>query len=74
MAPGGELTSITNTIPEMINAWCACWAAEVHDLDPLPMSVQTPERMRSEAEARLPPMRRLADRLYSVWLRNVQRI
>ena len=52
---------------EMIAEWCAAWPDEVRGLAPLPASVQTPERMLAEAPARLTSMRRLADRLYSVW-------
>jgi len=58
--------------PEMIAAWCASWPEEVAGLAALPASVQTPERMQAEAEARLPAMRRLADRLYSVWISSLR--
>ncbi len=53
--------------PELIEAWCAGWPAEVQDLAVLPACVQTPEQMLAETAGRLPAMRRLADRLYSVW-------
>lgn len=54
--------------PEMIAVWCASWPEEVAGLAALPASVQTPERMQAEAAARLPAMRRLADRLYAAWI------
>jgi GMP synthase-like glutamine amidotransferase len=59
--------------PEMIDAWCESWRAEVDGLDALPAAVQTPEQMRAETPLRLPAMRRLADQLYSVWIGGLQR-
>ena len=58
--------------PEMIAEWCASWPDEVVGLNPLPTSVQTPEQMRAEIPARLPAMRRLADQLYSVWIKGLK--
>ncbi len=59
--------------PEMIAAWCKSWPTEVHGLDTLPSSVQTPEQMQIETPARLLPMRQLADQLYSVWIGGLKR-
>jgi len=58
--------------PEMIAEWCASWPDEVVGLNPLPTSVQTPEQMRAEIPLRLPAMRRLADQLYSVWIKGLK--
>ena len=58
--------------PEMIREWCSSWADEVRGLDLLPVSVQTPEQMQSEISERLPIMRRLADQLYSVWIKGLK--
>lgn len=58
--------------PEMIAAWCTAWPQEISGLNPLPATVQTPEQMQSETPARLPPMRRLADQLYSVWIGGLE--
>ena len=62
--------------PEMIARWCQDWekeVAEVAGLATLPPPVQTPRQMQAETPARLPAMRRLADRLYSVWLAGLKR-
>ncbi|MFZ4534768.1 type 1 glutamine amidotransferase [Propionivibrio sp.] len=56
---------------EMISEWCKSWAAEVEGLDPLPATLQTPEQMLAETPTRLPTMRRLADQLYSAWIRGL---
>ncbi len=58
--------------PEMIATWCQSWPAEVRGLDTLPSTVQTPEQMQTETPARLPPMQRLADQLYSVWIEGLK--
>lgn len=58
--------------PEMISEWCGSWPDEVKGLAPLPVSVQTPEQMQAETPTRLPSMRRLADQLYSVWIRGLK--
>jgi GMP synthase-like glutamine amidotransferase len=58
--------------PEMIAAWCRQWADEATRAADLP-SVQTPAMMQEEMAARLPPMRQLADQLYSVWIRGLRR-
>lgn len=56
----------------MISEWCKSWAAEVHGLDPRPVTVQTPEQMLSETQDRLPVMRLLADQLYSIWVTGLK--
>ncbi len=58
-------------LPEMIESWCKSWKDEVHDLGALPPSVQPPEAMQAEIALHLPAMRRLADQLYSVWLKGI---
>lgn len=57
--------------PEMVQRWCRGWQKETAALDPLPPSVQTPEAMQKETPQRLPAMRRLADRLYGVWIQGL---
>jgi len=56
--------------PEMIREWCLSWPSEVIGLNPLPSTVQSPEEMQKEIPERLAAMRRLADQLYSVWIRG----
>lgn len=58
---------------EMIDTWGRGWAEETRGLDPLPASVQTPAQMRAEMPERLPAMRRLAERIYSVWISGLSR-
>lgn len=57
--------------PEMIAHWCRGWADEASHLGHLE-SVQTPERMLAEMPEKLPVMRRLADRLYGIWIENLK--
>ena len=57
--------------PELIACWCLDWASEVHGLDPLPPSVQTPAAMLAEVSLRLPIMRQLADQLYGQWIKGL---
>jgi GMP synthase-like glutamine amidotransferase len=57
----------------MIETWNKSWQNETRNLDPLPDSVQTPEEIRRQTPARLPALRRLADQLYSVWIRGLSR-
>jgi len=58
--------------PEIIREWCKSWPAEVEGLDPLPSTVQTPEQMLAQVQDCLPAMRKLADHLYSVWIRGLK--
>jgi len=59
--------------PAMIEAWCEAWQDEVRNLAELAPCIQTPATMLAETPARLPAMRRLADRLYSVWIGGLDR-
>ncbi len=59
--------------PDMIAEWSNAWRAEIEGLSPLPASVQTPEQMQAGIAKCLPPMRRLADQLYSVWIQGLAR-
>ena len=58
--------------PAMIAEWCDSWPNEVHGLDPLPTTVQTPEQMQEKTSTRLPAMRKLADQLYFVWINGLK--
>ncbi len=59
--------------PEMIVTWCDSWEDEVKGLPALPPPVQTPRQMQEETAYRLPAMRKLAGRLYTNWIRGLQR-
>jgi GMP synthase-like glutamine amidotransferase len=52
----------------MIRSWCQQWAAEGV---PSSASVQTPEQMEVNLEARIVAMRAVADRLYGRWLKGL---
>jgi len=58
---------------EMINTWSEGWTRETQGIDPLPSSIQTPNLIRDELPCRLPAMRRVAERLYSVWISRLSR-
>ena len=58
--------------PEMIATWCNQWADEALSVADQP-SAQTPEQMLGEVDERLPVMRQLSERLYSVWIGGLQR-
>ncbi|MDP3512438.1 MAG: type 1 glutamine amidotransferase [Sulfuritalea sp.] len=49
----------------MIRSWCQQWAAENV---PASASVQTPQQMQADMEARIAAMRAVADRLYTHWI------
>lgn len=57
--------------PEMISTWGLSWAEETQDISSLPSTVQTPEQMKRQTPECLPAMRRLADQLYSVWIKGL---
>jgi GMP synthase-like glutamine amidotransferase len=52
----------------MIRLWCRQWAAENV---PASASVQTPEQMQSDIDARIAAMRKVADRLYGHWIKGL---
>lgn len=56
----------------MIAEWCHAWPSELASTASLPASVQNPAQMLSEAASHFPAMRRLADRLYALWLQELQ--
>lgn len=56
----------------MIVDWLRGWSNEAGGLPSLPPSIQTPDEIRQQLAERLPAMRRLADRLYSAWIRALR--
>jgi N-methylhydantoinase B/oxoprolinase/acetone carboxylase alpha subunit len=52
----------------MIRLWCRQLAAENV---PASASVQTPEQMQSDIDARIAAMRKVADRLYGHWIKGL---
>ncbi|MBL8512690.1 MAG: type 1 glutamine amidotransferase [Betaproteobacteria bacterium] len=56
--------------PDMVREWCADWDAERVTRS---TSVQAPDDIVQDIEARLAPMRQVADRLYARWFEGVCR-
>ena len=54
----------------MIRSWCLQWAAENLAAS---ASVQTPEQMEENMEARIAAMRAVADRLYKKWIEGLRK-
>ena len=58
--------------PEMIVEWCGQWAEEAAST-PNHVAIQNPQQMQAETAQHLPGMRRLAEQLYSAWIRGLAR-
>ncbi len=56
--------------PEMIEAWCRDWAKE--GADPALPSVQSPQEIQAAMDGNLRTLNRVADRLYTRWIRGLQ--
>ena len=59
--------------PELIRAWCRDWEKEVASLAKLAPSVQTPEQMQEDLDARVRALNRVADRVYDRWVEGLKR-
>ena len=59
--------------PELIRAWCADWEQEVASLAKRTASVQTPEEILREVEARVVSLNAVATRLYDRWIEGLVR-
>jgi GMP synthase-like glutamine amidotransferase len=57
---------------DMIAAWCQHGANEINDAIASP-GVQTPEEMQAGMQPRLADLNRVADRLYSRWIKGLPR-
>jgi len=55
---------------ELIRAWCADWASEIRGK--ASPSVQTPEQMEQDIEARVRALNAVADRLYERWIEGLR--
>ena len=58
--------------PEMIATWCGQWSDEAAAVADQP-SVQEPAAMTGQVAERMPAMRELSDRLYTVWIQGLAR-
>lgn len=56
----------------IIDDWCTRWGNEVSGIAPLPPSIQTPAQITAATGTQLPLMRKLADQLYSAWIRELR--
>jgi GMP synthase-like glutamine amidotransferase len=54
--------------PELIRSWCRDWHKEVTSLAARTPSVQTPEEMQYDIDARVALLNRVAARLYDRWI------
>lgn len=58
---------------DLIRAWCAEWRRDYDPTRRPVSSIQSPEEMLAQTKARLDPMRRLAERIYSRWVKGLRR-
>jgi GMP synthase-like glutamine amidotransferase len=56
--------------PEMIRTWCRDWGNEVRNR--AGASIQTPEQMEEDLQARVEELNAVAARLYDVWIGGLQ--
>ena len=56
--------------PELIRAWCEEWSKEVRGM--AGPSIQTPEQMEQDIEARVRALNAVADRLYDRWIEGLK--
>ena len=56
---------------KLIRAWCADWGNEVRGM--AGPSIQTPEQMEQDIEARVRALNAVADRLYDRWVEGLKR-
>ena len=57
--------------PELIRAWCRDWGNEVRGM--AGASIQTPEQMEQDIDARVRELNAVADRLYDRWVEGLAR-
>lgn len=55
--------------PAMIRSWCTSWADEIKGSDS--PAVQTPEIMQTDMDRRLASLNKIADRLYTQWVKGL---
>lgn len=58
--------------PELVAAWCADWHKEATSLAQHTLSVQTPEAMLASVVEKTAALHRVADRIYTQWIRGLQ--
>jgi GMP synthase-like glutamine amidotransferase len=56
--------------PELIRAWCEHWGTEVRGM--AGVSIQTPEQMQQDLEARTRALNRVAEGLYDRWIEGLK--
>jgi GMP synthase-like glutamine amidotransferase len=57
---------------DLVRAWCRDWEKEVASLARRVASVQTPEEMQRDLEARLAQLHVIAERLYGRWVQGLR--
>jgi GMP synthase-like glutamine amidotransferase len=58
--------------PQLIGDWCRDWSREVQALAARVPSVQTPDEMTRDLDARVAALHRVADRIYGEWIRGLR--
>ena len=59
--------------PQLVSDWCRDWSKEVQALAARVPSVQTPDEMTENLDARIAALHRIADRIYSEWIKGLRR-
>jgi len=59
--------------PELIALWCKDWGKEIVTLAQRTSSVQTPNEMLDRAEEKVRKLNAVADRIYTEWIKGLQR-
>jgi GMP synthase-like glutamine amidotransferase len=57
--------------PQLIGDWCRDWSKEVQALAARIPSVQTPDEMTQNLDARVAALHRIADPIYEEWIRGL---
>jgi GMP synthase-like glutamine amidotransferase len=57
---------------DLVRSWCRDWEKEVASLAGRVASVQTPEEMQSDLEARVAGLHRTAERVYGRWVQGLR--
>lgn len=59
--------------PELVRDWCRDWEREVRALAARVPSVQTPDEMTADLDARVAALHAVADRVYAEWIKGLKR-
>lgn len=57
---------------QLVTDWCRDWGKEVDRLAARVPSVQTPDEMTTDLDARITALRRIADAIYAEWIKGLK--